>query len=100
MKNKLLKSLFAVLLIPVLFFAGCKEKDPLPAIDLATYMNEEMTVSYYQLEAKSTKDLSFITDTKLDEENLNSQQTLFGCIKCLLNQFRSMFTQQRQAQAK
>ena len=70
MKNKLLKSLFALLLIPVLFFAGCKDKKSLPAIDLATYLKEEITVSYYQLEAKSTKDLSFITDTKLDEEKL------------------------------
>ena len=70
MKNKLLKSLFALLLIPVLFFAGCKGNDPLPAIDLATYMNEEMTVSYYQLEAKSTKDISFISETEFDEEKL------------------------------
>ena len=70
MKNKLLKSFFAILLIPVLFLAGCKKADPLPAIDLATYLNSEMTVSYYQLEAKSTKDVSFITDTKFDEEKL------------------------------
>ena len=70
MKNKLLKSLFALLLIPVLFFAGCKEKDPLPSIDLATYLNDEITTSYYQLEAKSTQDLAFITETKLDEEKL------------------------------
>ena len=70
MKNKILKTLLALLILPVLILTGCKKNDPLPAIDLPTYLNNEINVMFYQMETASTQELSFVTAPELDKEKL------------------------------
>lgn len=70
MKNKLFKTLLVLLIIPVLFFTGCKKEKLLPAIDLSTYLNNEISVKFYQMESASTQELSFIAAPELDKDKL------------------------------
>ena len=70
MKNKLFKTLLVLLIIPVLFFTGCKKEKLLPAIDLSTYLKNEISVKFYQMESASTQELSFVTAPELDKEKL------------------------------
>lgn len=75
MKNKLLKILFALLIVPVIAFTGCKKNNPLPAIDLNTYLNDKISVTNYQMEEASENELSLITSSKLDKDNLGKYVT-------------------------
>lgn len=75
MKNKLLKILLAILIVPVIALSGCKKNNPLPAIDLGTYLNDKISITNYQMETASESELSLITSSKLDKDNLGKYIT-------------------------
>ena len=70
MKNKIFKILSFLLILPVVFLTSCRKKSSLPAIDLATYMKDDMKVTYYQIEAPSNNNLSNFSTTKLNKDTL------------------------------
>lgn len=69
MRKKLLKSLLIFLLLPVLIFVGCKNKE-LPAINLSRYLKKEISIKTHDISQAKTADLSIITEKKPNVEYL------------------------------
>lgn len=70
MRKKILKSLLVFLLLPVLVFAGCKNKE-LPAINLSRYLKSEISVKRQGVTDAKSESLSIITEKKLNQEYLS-----------------------------
>lgn len=69
MKKKLLNILLIFLILPVMVFSGCK-KSSLPAINLATYLKEDVTVKRFEYADTSTEKIGFLTKSKADTSYL------------------------------
>lgn len=70
MRKKILKSLLAFLLLPVLLFGACKNKE-LPSINLSRYLKNEISIKRQGVSEAKIADLSMITSKKLNPENLS-----------------------------
>jgi len=70
MKKNKLKTLLAILIVPILLFCGCKNKE-LPAIELSRYLNESLTISRHLTEEKTNETIDFIATKNLDKANLS-----------------------------
>ena len=70
MKKNLLKSLLVFLILPVLVFVGCKNKE-LPTINLSKYLKSEISVKRQGFTEAKAADLSLLTDKKPNYENLS-----------------------------
>ncbi len=68
--KKILKSLLVFLILPVLVFAGCKNKE-LPSINLSRYLQSNISVKRHGIAEASSIKLSSITEKKPNLENLS-----------------------------
>lgn len=67
--KKILKFLLVFLLVPVMMFTGCKNKE-LPTINLSRYLKDEISVKRMNVDT-TTESLSLLTQTEAKEENLS-----------------------------
>lgn len=65
MKKNILKTLLIFLILPVMVFSGCK-KSSLPAINLSTYLKDEITIKRFEYAESSTEKIGFLTKSKAD----------------------------------
>lgn len=70
MKKNILKSLFIILMLPVLVLVGCKNKE-LPALNLSRYIKSDISVRRYGVAEASKSSLSILTEKKAKQENLS-----------------------------
>lgn len=75
MKKNLLKSILIFLMLPVIMFVGCKNKETqLPKINLSRYFKDEISVLRYGISEKSTDTISLLTQKKAKKSNLSKYQ--------------------------
>lgn len=70
MKKNLLKSLLLFLLLPVMAFSGCK-KSSLPAINLSTYLKNDITVKYFNISSTQDNTIELLSKKKPDTKDLS-----------------------------
>ena len=69
--KKLLKSLVIFMLLPVIILVGCKKSKTLPAISIARYFKEDITISRNGIADTNTDKISILTQNKPKEENFS-----------------------------